>query len=117
MEGEAVAVRDGELAERCPYVSKVQAIIGGRWKIEILYYVGIKRVNRFGALKRCIGGISESTLSKQLRELEADLLISRHDFGEVPPRVEYALTSRGEGLIPVLEAMREWGEREFGDRS
>lgn len=110
-----MVVREGELAERCPYVSKVQSVVGGRWKIEILYYIGIKEVDRFGALKRCIGGISESTLSKQLRELEADGLISRHDFGEVPPRVEYSLTSRGEGFIPILEAIKEWGEREFRD--
>lgn len=110
-----MAVREGELAGRCPYVSKVQAVVGGRWKIEILYYIGIKGVGRFGTLRRCIGGISESTLSKQLRELKADGLIERHDFGEVPPRVEYSLTPRGEGFIPVLEAMRAWGEREFRD--
>ena len=110
-----MAVRQGALGARCPYVSKVQAVVGGRWKIELLYYIGIKGVRRFGAIKRCVGGISDSTLSKQLRELERDGLISRHDFGEVPPRVEYRLTPRGEGFVPVLEALREWGEREFAE--
>ena len=90
-------------------------MVGGRWRIELLYYIGIKGVRRFGAIKRRFGGISDSTLSKQLRELERDGLISRHDFGEVPPRVEYRLTSRGEGFVPVLEALREWGEREFAE--
>lgn len=110
-----MAKREGDLAGRCPYVSKAQAVIGGRWKIEILYYIGLKDVTRFGGLKRCTGGISESTLSKQLRELETDGLIERNDFHEVPPRVEYALTARGKGFIPVLEAIRDWGEREFRD--
>lgn len=113
MGGDCMAVRTGDLAERCPYVSRAQAVVGGRWKIELLYYIGMRGVTRFGGLKRSIGGISDSTLAKQLRELERDGLIDRHDFAEVPPRVEYALTERGRGLIPVLEALRDWAEREL----
>ena len=112
-----MARRSGELERRCPYVSKVQAVIGGRWKIEILYYVGMKGVRRFGELKRCIGGISDSTLSKQLRELEADGLLLREDFGEVPPHVEYTLSDRGKGFVPVLEALRAWGEAEYAQEA
>ena len=110
-----MAVRQGALVTRCPYVSKVQAVVGGRWRIELLYYIGIKGVRRFGAIKRRFGGISDSTLSKQLRELDRDGLTPRHASGEVPPRVEYGPTPRGEGFVPALEALCEWGEREFAE--
>ena len=73
----------------------------------------MRGVTRFGGLRRSVGGISDSTLSRQLRELERDDLVERHDFGEAPPRVKYALTERGRGLVPVLEALRDWGEREY----
>lgn len=71
-------------------------------------------MRHFGQLRRCIGNISESTLSKQLKELVDDGFLVRTDFGEVPPRVEYNLTSRGESFIPILLAMKQWGEEELG---
>lgn len=95
---------------RCPTISTLQKIIGGKWKIEILYYVGLKNVHRFGELLRHIGNIAESSLTKQLRELEADGFLTRYDYKEVPPRVEYSLTEMGESFIPVLEHMKQWGE-------
>lgn len=64
--------------------------------------------------QRCIGSISESTLSKQLKELAEDGFLERIDYGEVPPRVEYRLTSQGESFIPILLAMKKWGEEELG---
>jgi len=72
----------------------LQRVIGGKWKISILFYISLLEERRFGQLKRSIAGISESTLSKQLKELVADGLIDRIDFNEVPPRVEYQLTER-----------------------
>lgn len=95
---------------RCETISTVQKLLGGKWKIEILYYIGIQNINRFGALRRHIGGITESSLTKQLRELEADGFISRYDYKEVPPRVEYSLTELGKSFLPVLDFMKQWGE-------
>lgn len=64
-----MARRKGEEVERCKSVSTLQRMIGGKWKIEILFYIALKDVRHFGQLRRCIGNISESTLSKQLKEL------------------------------------------------
>ena len=82
--------------QRCVTISTVQKILGGKWKIEILYYIGKQDIRRFGELRRHIGEITESSLTKQLRELESDGFIHRHDFKEVPPKVEYTLTELGE---------------------
>jgi len=102
-----------EQALRCPAMETLQRVIGGKWKISILFYISLLEERRFGQLKRSIAGISESTLSKQLKELVADGLIDRIDFNEVPPRVEYQLTERGESLKPLLLAMWDWSESSF----
>jgi DNA-binding HxlR family transcriptional regulator len=96
---------------RCKTMSMLQKILGGKWKLEILYYIAFEDVRRFGALRRQLGGITESSLTKQLRELEADGFLIRHDFREVPPRVEYALSELGESFMDVLSYMKAWGER------
>lgn len=98
-----MAQRRGEEIERCRSVSTIQRMIGGKWKIEILFYIALKDVRHFGQLRRCIGNISESTLSKQLKELVEDGFLARTDFGEVPPRVEYALTPQGKSVYHILE--------------
>lgn len=108
-----MAKRTGDEIERCKSVSTLQRMIGGKWKIEILFYIALKNVSHFGQLRRCIGNISESTLSKQLRELVEDGFLARIDYGEVPPRVEYQLTARGESFVPILLAMKQWGEQEL----
>ena len=95
-------------------MSRLQSVIGGKWKIEILFYIALKDVRHFGQLRRCIGTISESTLSKQLKELVEDGFLARTDFGEMPPRVEYALTPQGKSFVPILLAMKQWGEAELG---
>ena len=97
--------------QRCKTVSTLQKAIGGKWKIEILYYIGIGNVHRFGELRRHIGEITESSLTKQLRELEVDGFINRHDYKELPPRVEYTLTDLGTSFISVLNCMKEWGDK------
>ena len=97
-------------AARCRTISTVQKLLGGKYKIELLWYIGKCDVRRFGQLRRQIGEITESSLTKQLRELEADGFLVRHDFGEVPPRVEYTLTPLGKSFLSVLDWMKAWGD-------
>jgi DNA-binding HxlR family transcriptional regulator len=106
-----IKMRKSELAvSRCKTISTVQKLLGGKYKIELLWYIGKNDIRRFGELRRQIGEISESSLTKQLRELEADGFIIRHDFCEVPPRVEYTLTELGESFMNVLDYMKIWGD-------
>ncbi|MEM6327950.1 MAG: winged helix-turn-helix transcriptional regulator [Bacteroidota bacterium] len=72
-------------------------------------------MNRFGRMRRAIQGISKQMLAKQLRELEADGVIHREVYAEVPPRVEYSLTETGHSLLPVIAAMRAWGEAHLAE--
>ena len=96
--------------ERCKTISTIQKILGGKWKIEIIYYIAFQNIHRFGELRRHIGDITESSLAKQLRELEADGFISRYDYKEIPLRVEYNLTELGKSFIPVLKNIKQWGD-------
>ena len=93
--------------QNCP-VTQTLNVIGGKWKPIILTRIQMG-VNRFGLMQRSIPTISKQMLTAQLRELEDDKLISRKIFAEVPPRVEYTLTKRGEEVFPILEAMAKWG--------
>ena len=104
-----------KMLAQCVPMCKLQSVIGGKWKILILWYVTFYKVQRFGELMRRLDGITQSTLTKQLRELEADGFLERHDFGEVPPRVEYYLTEMGKSFIPVIEHMKKWGEENIKD--
>ena len=91
-------------------------MIGGKWKPLILYFLFQNKVERFGAIKGFIGDvISQKTLTKQLRELEIGGLIGRKIYPEVPPKVEYTITEKGESLMPILELMCEWGYKNMGD--
>lgn len=95
-------------------------IIGGKWKPVILYHLALEGVLRFGELKRGMPDITERMLTKQLRELEADGVVHRKVYRQVPPKVEYSLEPMGVSLIPVLLKMREWGvfyEKEMGQSS
>jgi DNA-binding HxlR family transcriptional regulator len=89
-------------------------VIGGKWKPMILFYMR-EGVTRFGGLRRAIPGITPKMLAQQLRELEADGIVTRKVYAEVPPRVEYALTEKGETLKPILAAMCKWGKA-YGNR-
>lgn len=102
--------REDSLA-RCLPMSLLQGVLGGKWKLLILWYVAFYRVQRFGELTRRLPGITQSTLTKQLRELEADGLLHREVFPQVPPRVEYTLTPLGESFVPILDQMVAWGEQ------
>lgn len=92
---------------QCPVTHCLNAI-GGKWKPLILFCIS-GGINRFGAMQRAIPAITKQMLTQQLRELERDGLLSRTVFAEVPPRVEYAITARGETVLPVIKAMRDWG--------
>ncbi|CAM4454498.1 MAG: helix-turn-helix domain-containing protein [Paenibacillus macerans] len=86
------------------------SVIGGKYKMIILYWLAENKVMRHNELKRGIGTISFKTLSVMLKEMEADGLIQREEFPQVPPKVEYSLTERGRSLLPLLNLMCEWGE-------
>ncbi|CAM3544717.1 MULTISPECIES: winged helix-turn-helix transcriptional regulator [Paenibacillus] len=86
------------------------SLIGGKYKMIILYWLAENKVMRHNELKPSIGSISFKTLSIMLKELEEDGLIVRTEYPQVPPKVEYTLSERGHSLIPVLYMMCEWGE-------
>ena len=83
------------------------ALLSGKWKLEIMWLLN-QRVYRFGELRKAIPGITQHMLTAQLRELEADGLVSRTVFAEVPPRVEYEITSKARGLGPTMQALTAW---------
>lgn len=92
----------------CPVEATLE-LIGGKWKGIVLYYLLDGRL-RFSELKRQIGCVTQRMLTKQLRELEESGLVKRFVYAEVPPRVEYELTTEGESLKPILISLKEWGE-------
>lgn len=86
------------------------SLISGKYKMTILYTLMEFGVVRFNEMKKYIGGISYKTLSTTLKELEADRLVHREEYPQIPPKVEYSLTERGKSLIPILDQMCEWGD-------
>jgi Predicted transcriptional regulators len=93
---------------QCKSMRILQSVLNGKWKILILWYISSFDVRRFGELQRHLGEITQSTLTKQLRELERDGFIERFVYPEIPPKVEYRLTNIGKSFIPILQSMREW---------
>ncbi len=92
----------------CP-VTPLLLMLQGRWKLQLMYEMCICDTVRFGQLKKKLPGITNTMLTKSLRELEEDGLISREQFNEIPPHVEYSLTEMGRGLLPVFYAIMNWG--------
>ena len=87
------------------------SLIQGKYKMFILYTLSGFGVVRFNEMKKYIGSISYKTLSSTLKELEADGLVHREEYPQIPPKVEYSLTERGKSLIPILDQMCTWGEQ------
>lgn len=87
------------------------SVIGGKWKMVIIYLLAENHPIRFNDLKRQIGSITFKVLSSQLKELESDGLVARREYPEIPPKVEYSLTAKAETLLPVLEGLCEWGAK------
>lgn len=90
------------------------SVIGGKWRLVILYWLVEYHTLRFNELHRKIGTITYKTLSTQLKEMEADGLVIRREYPQIPPKVEYSLSDRGYSLLPVMEAMCEWGMANSG---
>ena len=86
------------------------SMIGGKWRMIILYWLVECETVRFNELRRKIGHITDKTLSSQLKEMEADGLIVRTEYPQIPPKVEYALSERGKSLMIVLDQLCVWGE-------
>ena len=101
------AVADAD--EQCP-VEAAMAIVGGKWKVAILFHLQERGTLRFAQLQRSIEGVTAKVLAQQLRELERDEMLVRRVYPEVPPRVEYSLSERGRSFTPVLAVICRWGE-------
>lgn len=93
----------------CSSVKVTLEVMGGKWKPLIMFLL-VEKTMRFSELQRNISGITQKMLTEQLRELERDGLLSRKVYPQVPPKVEYSITTHGKTLLPVLETMHKWGK-------
>ena len=100
---------------RCP-VESALAIIGGKWKGVILYHLR-DETRRFSELRRLMPGVTQRMLTKQLRELEAHQIVQRRIYRQIPPKVEYSLTSFGLTLTPILKALEDWDAQYIANKS
>ena len=101
-------INKNELEENCGMAYTI-SLIGGRWKLSILGFLLTKNKLRFNELKSELPGISERMLTKQLKELEADHLIIRTVYPQIPPKVEYGLSQKGKSLKNILLDLSSWG--------
>ncbi|WP_319470237.1 helix-turn-helix domain-containing protein [uncultured Pseudodesulfovibrio sp.] len=85
-------------------------VIGGKWKPIIIYRLAEEGVLRFSEIKRSIPNITQKMLTQQLREMEADGVVHRKVYPQVPPKVEYSLTEMGKSVMPVVESLCQWGK-------
>lgn len=108
--------KDYTCALGCP-VEAALDLIDGKWKGVILYHLLNDGMLRFNEMRRRLTGVTQRTLTRQLRELEESGLITRTVYAEVPPRVEYRLAPRGESMQSVIRALQEWGESYLVERS
>jgi DNA-binding HxlR family transcriptional regulator len=114
MEKQTIALAPQYDAQDCndfrQAISRTLDIVGGKWKVPLLWLLW-HRKQRFNELRQALPDITQHMLTASLREMEADGLVSRAVFAEVPPRVEYALTEQGRSLESVLIALGEWGKK------
>ena len=102
---------------RCPLEYGLK-VFGGKWKSRIICVLAEKKKLRYSALRRDMANISDAILAATLKELIADQLVAREQFNEIPPRVEYRLTEKGESVVPILQSICRWAglyERGLGD--
>lgn len=90
------------------------SMIGGKWRLVILYWLVEYETIRFNELQRKIGTITYKTLSTELKSMEADGLIIRKEYPQIPPKVEYRLSDKGRSLFPIMESMCQWGTENSG---
>jgi DNA-binding HxlR family transcriptional regulator len=96
--------------DSCPLTFALN-LIGGKWRLPIIWALNKNGTMRYNELKKSIDGITNMMLTQSLKELEAYGIINRKQFMEVPPRVEYSLTDNGENLIPALKSLANWGNK------
>jgi DNA-binding HxlR family transcriptional regulator len=101
-------------ANQCPIEATLN-LIAGKWKALVLCYLSMG-TSRYNEIKRAFPRVTQKMLTQQLRELEADGLIIRTVFAQVPPKVEYTLTPFGESLLPVIKVMGEWGKNHLSSQ-
>ena len=101
--------KDTFYESNCPILHTLE-VIGGKWKLPIVWNLATAKVVRYNELRRSLRNITNIMLTKCLRELEKDGLVHRVQYDEVPPRVEYSLTEDGLRLLPSLNSLYEWGE-------
>lgn len=107
-------LKAGEKEYCCPVGVAIDEI-GGKWKHPILWALKDEKL-RFSEIRKAIPDITQRMLTKQLRNLEQDDLISRKVYAEVPPKVEYSLTEKGQSVIPIIESLSAWGEKYCGSK-
>ena len=98
-----------QIFEKCPIVYAMD-LIGSKWKIPILWNLTQEDELHYNEMRRRIHGVTNTMLTRSLKELEADGLVQREEYPQIPPKVEYSLSERGRSLIPILDAMCIWGE-------
>ena len=106
---------EGFQKEQCPVLYALD-IVGQKWKLPILWYLYQQHPIRYNELKRKLPSITNVMLTKSLKELEEAGLVSRIQFNEIPPHVEYSLTERGEALMPTLNELYKWGEVQMKEK-
>ena len=94
---------------QCPFEYAL-SIVGGKWRGLAIFYLGRNGVMRYSELRRTLEGITQKMLTQTLRFLEAEGIIIRTVYPVVPPKVEYQLTEKGIKLLPILDALQEWGD-------
>ena len=105
------AMRMGDCAVTCERRPLSQRWVGGRWKLVILFHLFGGKIMRFSDLERAIPAITQKMLGQQLKAMEADGIVLRTAYAQVPPKVEYSLTSWGQSLCPALDAILKWADR------
>ena len=97
------------LDSECPIIYTL-AVVGGEWRWLIIYKLSENGILRYGELKKALPPITHKMLSQELKELEAQKLIHREEYHQIPPKVEYSLTEKGQTLLPILDLMSKWGD-------
>lgn len=100
--------KEMNVTPRCPIRTTLE-MLGGKWKLLIIYQIG-EQALRFGELKRLLPDISEKMLVQELKSLVDSDLLTRHSYGEVPPRVDYRLTEKGKMALPLIDHLRAFGQ-------
>lgn len=93
-----------------PFFGYTLSIINGKWKLKIIYHLTKSEVVRYNELQRRVGKITHKTLSTTLKEMINDGIVHREEYPQIPPKVEYSLTEKGQSLWPIIQEMCQWGE-------